>query len=165
MVVGLLAYTVYFWFQKAQEKKSKGVKSHDLDFHFRSPKQEIKRPGNVSWNNAIAPRDVCQAAPSSWNYMSSRSIVHPIHLRHKKTGLSCRTVGAQAQQQKLWQIQIFSLLICFLKLCKATCCATHCGSRDTSVSASQKWSTIVYANKPTTIQALKEEIRGFISEI
>ena len=59
----------------------------------------------------------------------------------------------------------FPLITCLLKLCKATCCATHCGSSDTSASASQNWSTKVYANKPTTILALKEDIWRRISKI
>ena len=59
----------------------------------------------------------------------------------------------------------FPIVTCLLKLCKATCSATHCGRSDTSASASQHWSTKVYVNKPTTIQALKEEIRRCISEI
>ena len=48
---------------------------------------------------------------------------------------------------------------------KATCGSTHCGSSDTGKHASQNWSTKVYANKPMTIQALKEEIRYCIYKI
>ena len=56
----------------------------------------------------------------------------------------------------------FPLVTYLQKLCKAACCATHYGSSDTSASACQNWSTKVYVNKPTTIQALKEEIRRCI---
>ena len=59
----------------------------------------------------------------------------------------------------------FLLVPCLLKLCKATCCATHCSSSDTSASACQNWSTKVYVNKPTTIHDLKDEIRRCITKI
>ena len=72
----------------------------------------------------------------------------------------------QSTTAKLATNSNFPLVTCLLKLCKATFCATHCGSSDTRASASQNWSAKVYnTNKPTTIQALKEEIRRCISEI
>ena len=71
----------------------------------------------------------------------------------------------QSTTAKMSTNSAFRLGTCLLKLCKAACCATRCGSSDTSASASQNWSTAVYANKPTAIQALKEEIRRCISEI
>ena len=74
-------------------------------------------------------------------------------------------VDCQSTTAKMATNSNFKLVTCFLKSCKATCCATHCGSSDTRASASQNWSTKVYANKPTTIQALKEEISRCISEI
>ena len=58
----------------------------------------------------------------------------------------------------------FQLITCLVKLYTATCFATHCGSSDNSASSSQNWSTKVYANKYTTIQALKEKIKCCITK-
>ena len=71
----------------------------------------------------------------------------------------------QSTTAKITSNSNFPLVTWLLKLCKATCCAIFCVSSDTSSSASQNWSTIVSANKSTTIQALKKEIRSCISEI
>ena len=95
---------------------------------------------------------------------------------NSKNGLSCLPVKAHQQKwvimfacqsttAKITKNSNFPLVTCLLKLCKAACGATHRGSSDTSASASQNWSTKVFANKPTHIQALKREMSRCVSEV
>ena len=71
--------------------------------------------------------------------------------KYKKT--AC-VIMFDCQTAKISTNAHFAIVTRLLKLCKATCCATHCGSSDTSANASQNWSTKVSANKLATIQAL-----------
>ena len=57
----------------------------------------------------------------------------------KKKGLSCM-LNCQSTTAKISTNSNYPLVTCLLKLCKATCCTTYCGSRDNSASASQNWS-------------------------
>ena len=115
----------------------------------------IRASLNVSCNNAIVSRDEWQVAPSSWHHMSSRSIPSIWGTKNWVMFVYQSTTPKMAAHDLN-----FPLLTCLLKLCKATffACASHYGSSDTIASAGRNCSRKVY-DKPTIIQALKEEIR------
>lgn len=57
--------------QKTPQKKSGTVKSGDLAGQCKSPKREMRRPGNAALRISVVARAVCAVAPSCWNHMSS----------------------------------------------------------------------------------------------
>ena len=149
---------INFWLKKT-EKKVQDVKSHDPGGQFSSP----RRVHGQGMSHAVMPliHVMCGKWHRPVGTTCLRDPFHPFEARK----MGCHVLLSK-HNRKTGDNSNFSLLTCLLKLCKATCCATHCGSSDTSAtSASQNWSTKVYANQPTTNQALKGEIRRCISVI
>ena len=55
------------------KKKCNGVKSYGLGGQLISPRREIIRPRNISWNKAIFARVVGHMVPSCWNHIFSKT--------------------------------------------------------------------------------------------
>lgn len=54
-----------------QESHERLNRSCDLEGQCKSPKREMRRPGNPSFRVPVEARGVCAVAPSCWNHMSS----------------------------------------------------------------------------------------------